>query len=291
VDKLLELEDQVLGHFKIGALLGRGHSSLVFRALDQKNNQSVALKVLSPDFPKTDAELQRFVRAMKVLPQLAHTNLPVLYGAGRTGAYCWIAREHVEGESVARQVQRLKEGAAKFDWTRACRVAVHLGNVLDFLHGHKVTHGNLTPRNILVRVSDRATKLADLMLNQALEGSQLQKAILGRKLVAELAYMPPEQTDPHAPATPVADLYALGAVLYALLTGEPPFSGETPKEVLTQVRTGKVAKPSRHQKGIPADFEAAVLKLLARRPEDRFQSAVEMLAAIDPLIHEHEIKL
>ncbi len=288
VVQLLQLEDQVLGHFQIGPLLGRGQSSLVFRAQDLKHKTTVALKVISPDFPATDQELQRFAKALKAVPLLQHAHLVVLYGAGKTGSCCWIAREHVEGESVTRLISRLKDGG-KFDWTRSCRVALHLGRVLDFLHQNKVTHGNITPRNILVRQSDKVTKLTDLMLNQALEGSCLQKAILGKKLLLELPYMAPEQTDPHAPGTPTADLYSLGSVCYALLTGQPAFTGHSSKEVLSQIRAGKVAKPSKLQAGIPAPFEAAVLKLMAVRPADRYQTAAEMLAVVEPLAREHHI--
>jgi hypothetical protein len=289
VDELLKLEDQAFGHFKIGRLLGRGQSGLVFRAENANNGTTVALKVLSSDFPKTEAELQRFIKAMKITPQLPHAHLVALLGAGRSGPYCWIAREYIEGESLARLIQRSKE-AGKFDWTRACRVAVHIGKALYFLHEHKVTHGNITPRNVLIRSEDKATKLADLMLNQALEGSKLQKAILGHKLVAELPYMAPEQTDPHAPVAPRADFYSLGILLYAMLTGQPPYTGDTPKEVLTQIREGKPEKPSKLQKGIPPDFEAAVLKMMARQPEDRFPTALEMLGAIETIAQEHGIQ-
>lgn len=290
MDQLLKLEGQVFGRFHIGPLLGRGQTSLVFRALDTKNQQLVALKVISPDFPSVDAELQRFMQALKVLAPLQNPHLPTLFGAGKTGSFCWIAREYVEGESLARLVERLSEGG-RLDWTRACRVAIHLGKALEFLHGQRVTHGNITPRNVLIRKSDRLTKLADLMLNRALEGSRLQKAILGKKLLAELTYFAPEQTDPHAPGSSLGDLYAVGTVLYALLTGQPPFTGASPREVLARIREGKVVRPSKLQRGIPAPFEACVLLMMARRPEDRFQTAAEMLDAVQRIAEEHEIEV
>ncbi len=250
----------------------------------------MALKILSPDFLGSESELQRFVQALKTLPQLQHSHLVTPCGAGKTGPYCWIAREYIEGESVARLIQKVESGG-KSDWTRACRIAVHLGKALDFLHQHRVTHGNITPRNILVRASDRATKLTDLMLNRALEGSRLQKAILGKKLLAELPYLAPEQTDPHAPVAPLADLYSLGVVSYALLTGQPPFVAATPREVVAQIREGKVIKPSKYRPGIPAAFESAVLKMMARRPQDRFPTAADMLSIVEVIAHEHDVKL
>jgi pSer/pThr/pTyr-binding forkhead associated (FHA) protein len=290
VDKLLKLEGKAFGHFQIGPLLGRGHSSLVFRALDSKSQQLVGLKVISPDFPAQDAELQRFVKALKVLSPLQNPHLLTLCGAGKSGHYCWIAREYVEGEGLVRLVQRLSEGG-RLDWTRACRVAVHLGKALAFLHGKGITHGNITPRNVLIRKSDRMTKLADLMLSRALEGSQLQKAILGKKLMAELPYMAPEQTDPHAPGTPLGDIYALGTVLYLLLTGQPPFSGATPRDILARIREGKIERPSKLQRGIPAPLEAAVLLMMARRPEERFPNAADLLDAVQRIAEQHEIEV
>jgi hypothetical protein len=290
VDQLLKLEGQVFGHFQIGPLLGRGQTSLVYRALDAKNQQLIALKVISPDFPGDDAELQRFMKALKVVASLQDPHLTTLCGAGKTGPYCWIAREYVEGESAARLVQRVAEGG-RLDWTRACRVAIHLGKALDFLHRRRVTHGNITPRNVLIRKSDRLTKLADLLMNRALEGSKLQKAILGKKLLAELPFLAPEQTDPHASGTILGDLYSVGTVLYAILTGQPPFTGASPREVIAQIREGKVVRPSKLQRGIPAPFEASVLLMMARRPEERFQSAVEMLDAVQRIADEHDIEV
>jgi serine/threonine-protein kinase len=290
VDQLRELEGQTLGYYQLGPLLGRGHTSLVFRTLDGKNKQLVALKVMSPDFPSSDAELQRFVKALKVWAHLRRPHLVSLYGAGKTGPYCWLAREYIEGESLVRLVQRLKE-SGRLGWERAIRVAIHLGKALDFLHKNRVAHGNLTPRNVLIQKSDQVTKLADLMLNQALEGSKLQKLILGKKLLAELPYLAPEQTDPHAPGTPLGDLYSLGAVLYYLLTGEPPFTGETPREVAARIRAGKLVRPRKLQRDIPAPLDAAVLMLMARRPEERFQTATEFLAAIEPIAAEQEIEV
>jgi hypothetical protein len=291
VDKLLKLEGQALGHFQIGPVLGRGHSSLVFRALDTKNQQLVALKVISPDFPANDAELQRLIKALKLLSSLQNPHLTTLCGAGKTGPYCWISREYVEGESVARLVQRLSESGSRFDWTRACRVAVHLGKALEFLHQRGITHGNITPRNVLIQKSDRTTKLADLMLNRGLEGSRLQKAILGKKMIAELPHLPPEQTDPHAPGTPLGDLYSLGTVLYFLLTGQPPFIASSPREVLARIREGKVDRPSKLQRGIPPPFEAAVLLMMAPRPEERFPTAAQMLDVVQRIAKGHDIEV
>jgi hypothetical protein len=287
VARLAQLEGQVLGQYRVGPLLGRGHSGLIFRAQHLKSNLVVGLKVLSSDFPATGEELQRFVQALKTASGVRHANLIDYYGAGRSGVYCWIAREWVEGESAARKIQALKEGG-KLNWSRAALTAVHLGRALACVHQHRLVHGNITPRNVLIRTSDRVAKLSDLLLAQALEGSKLQEAILEKKLLDELPYLAPEQTETGAFVDQLADLYALGAVLYALLTGRPPFLGASPEETLTLIRTAKLVKPTSYQRGIPGPLETVVLKLLARHQEDRYQTAGQLLADLEPIVGEQE---
>ncbi|HWY87508.1 MAG TPA: FHA domain-containing serine/threonine-protein kinase [Gemmataceae bacterium] len=284
------LEGQVLGHYRLGPLLGCGHSGRVFRAQDIKTNQVVALKVLAPEFPANSAELQKLGQALKAATPLQHVNLVNILGAGKNGPHTWIAREHVDGESVDCLVSRLKE-EGKLNWIRGVRVAVHLANALAYLHEQKAVHGNITPRNVLVSSGDKVTKLADLMLTKALEGSRLQRAVLEKKFLAELPYLAPEQVEPDAFVDHLADLYALGAVVYTLATGELPFTGDSPEEVIGKIRETPVARPTRYQRKMPFPFEGVVLKLLAKRQEDRYQTASELLADLDVLAHDNQIKV
>jgi hypothetical protein len=289
-DRLKSLDGQVIGHFRLGPLVGTGHSGIVHRAQDVKTGQAVALKMLGAEFPASGAELQQLAQALKAATPLQHANLVNLFGAGKSGSRCWIAREYVEGESVDQLVTRLKE-EGKLAWPRALRVAVHLANALAFLHEHKAVHGNITPRNILVSSADKGTKLADLMLDKALAGSRLQKSLMEKKLLSELPFMAPEQVEPDAFVDHLADLYALGAVVYFLATGEMPFAGDSPEQVIAKIRETPVARPSRYQRKIPFPFEGVVLKLLAKRQEDRYQTATELLTDLDVLTHDHQIQV
>ncbi len=289
-DALLQLEGRVLGQYQFGELLGRGLSGVVFRATHRPSNQAVGVKVLSPAFPADDAELQNFVRILKVVSPLRHAHLLAVFAAGKTAPYCWIVREYVEGESLRSVIARLQD-EGKLGWKRACRVAVHLGKLLDFLETRGVAPGRLTPANILIQRDTRVTKLADVLLDQALLGSQLEKSAHEQRQLAELPYGAPELIEPGATADARSALYGLGAVLYALLTGQPPFHGHSPEEIIAQVREGKVVKPSKTQRDVPPPFEAAVLKLLARRPADRFQTAADLLAVVEPIANIHEIKV
>jgi pSer/pThr/pTyr-binding forkhead associated (FHA) protein len=289
-DALTELVDQTIGHYHVERLLGRGFSGAVFRATNTKTSQPAALKVLAPEFPAAPAELDQFAQELKVAQPIRHPNLVALFGAGKTATHCWIAREFVEGESAAAVIARIAEGE-KPSWTRAARVVVHLARALDHLHQHRLIHGNITPRNVLFQTSDNATKLTDLRLLQILAKSQLQQKVAEKKLLAELPYQAPEQVTDGVFVDHLADLYAVGALAHALCTGQRPVSGKTAAEIREQIRNGRVSKPSLIYKKVPPAFDAIVLKLMARNQEDRYQTALAVLADLAPLAQSHDLKL
>jgi pSer/pThr/pTyr-binding forkhead associated (FHA) protein len=289
--KLAGLSGQTFGHYKLGEVLGRGRCGVVFRAEDARNGQAVALKVFSPQFPQGNEELQRFAAGMKSLLPLRHKNLVALIGAGKTGTYTWVAREHVEGESAAQIIKR-QARKEKYDEQRACRVAVQVGRALDFARQQRLRHGKVTPANILVRKGGQLIKLADLMLGAVLEGSQLGRAVLEHRPAWELGYLSPEQADPEAFVDELSDIYGLGAVVYALLTGRPPFVGDSPDEVLELLRgSSRAPRPSAMNPEVPPALEKVVMKMIARRQEDRYQTPAELLADLKPVAAELAVEV
>jgi serine/threonine protein kinase len=281
LERLEKLSGHTLSHYEIKEVLGRGRFGVVFAAHDLKNDQAVALKVLSPEFPKGSAEMQVFAAAIRSAMALRHAYLIRVHNAGKTGPYCWLALEHVEGKSVAQTLTQ-SDASTKNPWKSALRIAVHVGRALQFLHPQRIVHGNITPANVLVRQSDKVAKLGDLMLNRALEGSALQQARLEAKLLAELGYLSPEQAAPDAFTDHLSDIYALGAVVYARLTGRPPFQADTPEETLQQIAETVPPRPKQFHR-IPAPLDAAVMRMLARRQEDRYQTAAELVAELEAL--------
>ena len=277
-EQLAELSGQKLSHYDIGPVIGKGSSSIVFHATDTKDNRSVALKVLLPEFSKDEESMQRFVRAMKTILPLRHPNLIALYAAGKTGPYCWVAMEYVAGENLTEVIKRIGV-AGMLDWRHAYRAAVHIGRALAYAHGEQIVHRNVTPRNILVEATTTAAKLGDLMLAKALEGTpQLTRP---GELLGDVAYMSPERTRGMTELDVRSDLYGLGATVYALLTGRPPFEGTTLVEKITRIRQDAPVKPTKCQMSIPSAFEGAVLKLLAKRPEERYQTADELVKDLE----------
>jgi serine/threonine protein kinase len=281
VGKLESLSNQTLAHYLIGPVIGRGQSGMVFQATDTKDNRPVALKVLLPESSRNEEEMQRFVRAIQTVLPLRHPYLVTLYGAGKTGPYCWVAMEYVAGENMRQVIDRIG-AAGMLDWRYAFKVALQVGRALAYAHGQQILHRNVTPTNILRDAPSGDMKLGDLMFAKALEGTQARQITRPGELVGDVSYMSPERTRGQAEEVDArSDLYGLGATAYALLTGRPPFEGATLVEKITRIRQGSPERPTKYQLSIPAAFEGVVLKLLARAPEDRYQSAAELLRELE----------
>jgi serine/threonine protein kinase len=279
--QLNELLGQTLVHFAIEAVLARGQSGMVFRARDTREDRLVALKVLWPEFTSNDEEMQRFIRAMKTVLPLKHPNLVLLYGAGKSGGYCWMAMEYIDGESLTQVIHRIG-AAGMLDWRNALRVAVHIGRALEFAEQHQILHRNIKPSNILIRQGDQLAKLGDLMLAKALEGTLAEQITRQGQLVGDIAYMSPERTRGNAGVVDCrSDIYSLGATVYALLTGRPPFEGDSLPDTIQKIRQADPVKPKKYQLAIPDSFEGTVLRMLAKRPDDRYQTAKDLLVELD----------
>jgi serine/threonine protein kinase len=289
--RLHELTGHCLGAYEIGPVVGQGHHGVVFRARDARTSQVVALKVLFPDFPDNDAETQQFTRAMSTALALSHPNLVALYAAGKTGPYCWMAQQYVEGKSLAQIIQEL-DHAPRISWQLGLRVTYHIARALEFTRPHKLIHGNITPKNILIRASDQAAFLNDLRLLKALKDSKLQESVLDQKLIAERTFLAPELADGGKSYVDfLCDLYSLGAIVYHVVTGQPIFESKTLEEALAAIRTRTPVRPRKHQKAIPRDFEVVIMRLLAKHQEDRYQSPAEVLADLDPIVKSHGLQM
>jgi serine/threonine-protein kinase len=163
------------------------------------------------------------------------------------------------------------------DWRKTFRTAVHIGRALEYAHEQSIIHRNVTPTNILLDATNKMAKLGDLTLAKALEGTMAKQITRPGEIVGDVAYMAPERTRGTENLDGRSDLYGLGATVYALLTGRPPFGGATLVEKISRIRQTAPEKPTKFQMSIPSQFEAVVLKLLAKSPGDRYQTATELL--------------
>jgi serine/threonine protein kinase len=278
--QLADLPGQLLSHYSIESVIAKGQSGVVFKATDNRDGQTVALKVLQPEFSHNDDEMQRFIRAMKTVIGLKHPNLISIIAAGKTAGFCWTAMEYVEGESLNKVIQRIGV-AGMLDWRHGYRVAVHIARALEYAHEKSVIHRNVTPTNILLRTEDKNAMLGDLMLAKALEGSLAQQVTRPGEIVGDIAYMSPERTRGTADVDGRSDIYGLGATVYALIAGRPPYCGGALPELILKIRNTEPEKPKKYQMAIPDLFQGTVMKMLAKRPEERFQTATELITELE----------
>jgi serine/threonine-protein kinase len=193
----------------------------------------------------------------------------------------------VQADSIDQLLPRLRD-ARRIDWRNGLHVAYQVARALEFVHGRHLMHANITPRNILYQEGTRQAKLADLMLTKALEGSALQQRILEAKFLAELPYLAPEQVESGAYVDNLCDIYSLGAVIYALVTGRPPFTGDTPDEVASRIRSEPPEHPKIHQRSIPGAFDRIIMKMLAKQQIDRYPSPTALMEDLEKVAEEQD---
>jgi serine/threonine protein kinase len=286
-----ELVGHTISHYKVGHVLARGHTGFVFHARDTRRNAPIALKVLSPKYAEDEKKVKKFVAAMKTVLPLRHPNLTRVYGAGRVRDHLWVALEYVAGDSLAAVVGRIPH-AGKIDWKLIVRVAVYLARALDYAHGKQILHRNVTPQNVLLGRNPKDTKLADLMLDSAVADDPLRPIAASGMPSESLAYQAPERTDgPGAAVDARTDLYGLGATLYALFTGGPPFQGETVDELVHKIRLEAPRAISTYKIELPEQLDGLIRRLTAKRPQDRPASARVVLKELEGLARARDIPL
>ena len=278
--QLQDLVGETFADYRLDSIITMGNSGMVFKGTDTKRDRPVAIKVLAPDFTNSEEQKERFVRAMKTMLPIKHPNIVPLYNAGKKGPFCWAAMEYIEGESIASVIDRIGiEGM--LDWRATWRVAVHVARALNEAAQNNIIHRNVTPNNILQRSSDKVCLLGDLVLAKALQGTLAQQVTQPGQLIGDVPYMSPERTRDSSLADHRSDLYSLGATLYALLTGKPPFEGDSLPLLIQQVREAEPKSPKEYQLSVNDQFQDVVMQLLAKRPDDRYETPRDLLKDLD----------
>jgi len=274
------LTGKTISHYELGPLVAKGRTGTVYKARDTRDGKEVAFKVLHADFANDEEDVKQFVRAMTAARELRHPNLIALYSAGKQGHSCWFAMEYVDGEPLTKVIERIST-LKRLEWRFALTVGVQIARALEAAHEKHVVHRNVSPETILVRAKDKVAKLGDMMLAKVLEGVRAKQITRPGEPVGNLAYMAPERTRNDVEVDTRADIYGLGATLYALLTGKPPFEGKTVVETITHIRQTDPVPPKRFQESIPDKFQDAVMTMLAKRPELRFHTSAQAARALE----------
>ena len=265
------VELTAVGDFQLAAKLGVGAMGTVYRAIRVSTGKTVAVKVIARRVSQRPGFVQRFHREVRTMGRLNHPNIVRYLAAGESNGHTYLAMELVDGGSVADRVKK----SGKLSVADAMAVAVATGRALGFAHENQFVHRDVKPDNLLL-TSDGEVKLADLGLAKATNDTDVSLTGTGTGMGTPL-YAPPEQIRDAKRADGRSDLYALGCVLYACLTGSPPFPGSNFLELVKAKEKGVFTPASAKNAKVPAMVDKILSKLLAKMPEHRYQSAAEFL--------------
>jgi serine/threonine-protein kinase len=251
------------GRYRIIRKLGSGGMANVYLAEDEELGRRVAIKILNDRYANDELFIERFRREAKSAAALSHPNIVSIYDRGEAEGTYYIAMEVIEGRSLKEMI--LTRGPLPI--TTALTLAREILDALSFAHRHGIIHRDIKPHNILI---GERLKVTDFGIARA-GASQMTEA---GSIMGTAQYLSPEQAR-GAPVTAASDLYSVGIVLYEMLTGKVPFTGDSPIEIAMKHLNDPPRPPSRIRPEIPAELDAVVLRVLAKEPEDRYQSAEE----------------
>jgi cytochrome c peroxidase len=252
--------------YKVLREIGRGGMGVVYKACELKLNRIVALKMMLSGSFNSAEQLARFRTETQAVAQLQHPNIVQIHGVGEVDGTPYCAFEFLDGGSLATKAARNPQPSRE-----AAQLVETLARAIHLAHQRDIVHRDLKPDNILL-TANGTPKISDFGLAKRLdsESGQTQTgSILGTP-----SYMAPEQAAGYTKHVgPPADIWSLGAILYFLLTGKPPFQGATMVETLEQVRNKEPVAPSRTRPKLPRDLETICLKCLEKDPRSRYASA------------------
>ena len=254
------------GRYRIQRKLGTGGMANVYLAEDEVLGRRVAIKILNDRHAGDDQFVERFRREAKNAASLSHPNIVSIYDRGEAEGTYYIAMEYLDGRSLKELI--VARGPAPIhlavDYARQILAAIR------FAHRNGIVHRDIKPHNVLVDGEGRL-KVTDFGIARA-GASQMTEA---GSIIGTAQYLSPEQAK-GAPVDQTSDLYSVGVVLYELLTGVVPFSGDTPVEIAMKHLSTVPAPPSAKRADVPRDLDLVVMRALAKDPSERYQSAEEM---------------
>ncbi len=273
--------------YRIGKKIGEGTSGVVYEAEHIELGRQVALKVLAPEHATATDAIDRFRREARAIAKLAHPNIVSLYDFGKSlDGRVYLVMERLLGETLDQQVAK----KPKIAWLEALRIGIAVTRALEAAHAASLVHRDLKPANLFV-TRDGSIKLLDFGVAMALADTTFEMSAGTRQprgfaIFGTPEYMSPEQCAGD-PVDGRCDLYALGCVLYELVTGAKPFAGASGVLVMSKQIREAVVPPRVKAPEIPKDLDQLILRALAKKPADRFATAADMRAAMQCLLDSH----
>src|SRR5688500_4015355 len=265
-----------LGPYKLEKVLGRGGMGTVYVGLHEETGERAAVKVLSGHLADDEAFRERFQIEVETLKRLSHPNIVQLSGFGEDDGHLFYVMELIHGRSLHDELA----AGRRFTWREVTRIGILVAQALKHAHDRGIIHRDLKPANLLIDDQDHI-KLTDFGIAKLYGGSSVTAdgGVLGTA-----DYMAPEQAE-GKPITSRCDLYSLGSVLFALLTGRPPFAGKSLPEVIQGLRFEKPPPLHRLNPDVPDEFESIVNQLLEKDPQKRIPTAVAVANRLKAMVH------
>lgn len=272
-EKATKLQGLILDNrYKIISKIGVGGMADVFKGEDTLLGRPVAVKILHSNFAGDDDFVARFKREAQAAGKLSHPNIVSMYDVGFDQGYHYIVMEYIEGETLKEYITRHE----RISIDNAVKFTIAIAEGLEHAHAMGIVHCDIKPHNVLITKQGRI-KVTDFGIARAMNAGTTM--MYTNSIMGSAHYLSPEQAS-GKPVNGSTDIYSLGAVLYEMLTGRVPYEGETPISVALKHVRERLIPPTRYNPSIPTLLEAAVIKALAKRPEERFSNITEMIAAL-----------
>src|SRR5688572_8660401 len=273
MDPLVSLQTALSHRYRVERQIGVGGMATVYLARDLRHDRNVALKLLKPELGAV-LGVERFLSEIRVTANLQHPHLLPLFDSGEADGLLFYVMPFVEGETLRGRLDREKQ----LPVNEAIRITVAVAGALDYAHRHHVVHRDLKPENILLQ--DGQPVVSDFGIALAVTNAGGTRVTQTGLSLGTPAYMSPEQATGDRVIDARSDIYSLGAVLYEMLTGEPPHTGSTVQAIIARVLTDKVRSVRSTRDMVPENVDAAIQRALAKLPADRFASAKEFADAL-----------
>jgi eukaryotic-like serine/threonine-protein kinase len=276
------MSESVLGNrYRVEAKIGAGGMAEVYRGFDPVLNRTVAIKVLHSQFARDTSFVERFRREAQAAARLNQPNIVAVYDTGADDGTQYIVMEFIEGRTLGEFLQTGRKPTP----VQAAEIAQKICGALTAAHGVGVIHRDIKPGNVMV-TRDGTVKVMDFGIARVLgpETAPQTSAVLGTA-----SYLSPEQAQGNS-VDARSDIYSLGAVLYEMLAGRPPFMGDTPVAVAYKQVNETPVVPSQLNPDVPARLDAVVMKALSKNPSNRYQTAEEFSADLDRVIKGQEVE-
>ncbi|MFS1009968.1 Stk1 family PASTA domain-containing Ser/Thr kinase [Enterococcus casseliflavus] len=272
---MIEIGKKINGRYKIIGNIGSGGMANVFLAHDLILDREVAIKVLRFDFQNDQSAIRRFQREALAATELVHPNIVTVYDVGEEDGMQFLVMEYVKGMDLKRYIQT----HYPVPYLQIVDIIQQILSAVALAHQHRIIHRDLKPQNVLIN-EDGVVKITDFGIAIALSETSITQT---NSMLGSVHYLSPEQAR-GSMATNQSDIYAIGIILYEILTGKVPFDGESAVTIALKHFQDEIPSIRIYDKNVPQSLENVVLKATAKEPADRYKTADEMQADLDTVL-------